>query len=205
MISMFSERSSVLGKIKEAIHPTPLRDRVTTSIHRLKVISRQLERRTYQLQSRDKAIHEKCVSSLQVRNNELANIYANECAEIRKIARITLHSQLALEQVTLRLSTVKEFGDMMNAMTPVVKIVGIVKTQIQGILPELSMGLSEVNESLQDIVEQIGETGEESFDLAVPTEESEKILNEASVLADQKMKEKFPDLPAITAQEAHHL
>lgn len=200
---MFQERHSVIDRIKEAIHPTPLRDRITMSIHKLRVITRQLERKTYQLQTRDKAMHEKCVSALQVRNNELANIYANECAELRKIAKITLHGQLALEQVTLRLETIKEFGDVMSGMAPVVSIVGIVKEQIQGILPDVSLGLAEVNESLQEVVEQIGEVGEEGFDISIPTEESERILKEASTLAEQKMKEKFPEMPAVPAQEAH--
>lgn len=200
---MFAEKTSVLKRLKEAVHPTPLRERITTALHKLKVQQRRLERTCYQLQGRDKAVHDKCVAALQVRNNQLAEIYANECAEIRKIAKITLHSELALEHVTIRLETVKEFGDVVHTMAPVVAVVGKVKNQLQAVLPDISMQLSEVNESLQTMVEEVGEAGEESFDLGISNEDAEKILTEANLVAEQKMKEKFPEIPDVQAHEAH--
>jgi len=50
-------------------------------------------------------------------------MYANEIAEIRKIAKVTLRSELALEQVVLRLETIQEFGDVAAMMGPVAGVV----------------------------------------------------------------------------------
>lgn len=199
---MFKEKTSITKRIKEAIHPTPLRQRIVSSLFKIKVQTKKLERKSYELQERDKSIHEKCVSALQSKNTSLAAIYASECAEIRKMAKITLYSQLALEQVSLRLETVQEFGDIAYTMKPVVGIVSTIKSQLQNVLPEISIELAEVDESLQTVVLEVGEATEQSFDISASSDESQRILSEASMVAEQKMKERFPEMPSIPTSEA---
>jgi division protein CdvB (Snf7/Vps24/ESCRT-III family) len=193
---MFKERTPVLKRIKEKVRPTPLRQRITMTLHRLKIQLRKMERTSSQLLQRDKILFNKCSSAIQAGDMSLASIYANECVEIRKIAKITLHSQIALEQVALRLETVKDFGDILYLVGPVAGIVGVVKDQIQNILPEISYELSEVDDSLRSVVLEIGEAAEQSFDFEASGEEAQKILEEAKAVAEQKMKERFPELPA---------
>jgi division protein CdvB (Snf7/Vps24/ESCRT-III family) len=64
------------------------------------------------------------------------------------------------------------------------------------------MELASVNESLEDLASQVGDTAEESFTVPVSGEDSQKILSEANVVAEQKMRERFPDLPPVPLQEA---
>jgi len=118
------------------------------------------------------------------------------------MAKITLYSQLALEQVALRLETIQEFGDIAYTMKPVAGIVNIIKSQLQNVLPEISLELAEVDESLQTVVLEVGETTEQSFDISASSDESQKILSEASMVAEQKMKERFPEMPTIPTSEA---
>jgi division protein CdvB (Snf7/Vps24/ESCRT-III family) len=154
------------------------------------------------MQERDSALQAKCVSALQSKNVATARIYATECAEIRKIAKIVLQSQLALEQVALRLETLKEFGDIVHVMGPVISIVGTVKSQLRAILPEISAELGQVNESLEYLVLEIGEATDQTFDVSASSEEAQRILQEASTVAEQKMKERFPELPSVPSPEA---
>jgi division protein CdvB (Snf7/Vps24/ESCRT-III family) len=49
---------------------------------------------------------------------------------------------------------------------------------------------------------QVGEATETGFDMSASSQESQKILQEANVVAEQKMKERFPELPAIPTTEA---
>jgi len=154
------------------------------------------------MQQRDQALYGKCVLALQGKNNELASMYANECAELRKMAKVVLHSQLALEQVTLRLETIREFGNMANIMAPVANVVKTLKTQLEGVMPEVSLELAEVNDTLESLVVEVGESTETSFDMSVTGPESERILQEANSVAELKMKERFPELPPIPAHEA---
>jgi division protein CdvB (Snf7/Vps24/ESCRT-III family) len=199
---MFRESVSLTKRIKEAIHPTPIRQRVNEALFKLKTELRRLERTSYHMQQRDADLYRKCTNAVQSRNHELASMYANECAEIRKMAKVVLHSELALEQVTLRLETVKEFGDVAMTMRPVAGVVSVIKNQLQGVLPEVSMELAQVNENLEYLVLEVGEASESSFDMSASSEESQRILQEASLVAEQKMKERFPELPGIPTHEA---
>lgn len=199
---MFRERTSWTNKIREAVRPTPMRQRISTCLFKLKIQQRKLERTATHMQQRDQALYGKCVLAVQAKNTELASMYANECAELRKLAKVVLHSELALEQVTLRLETVHEFGDLAATMTPVANVVRTLKSQLQGVMPEVSMELSEVNETLDGLAVEVGETAETSFDVTSSSEESQHILQEANIVAEQKMKERFPELPPIPTHEA---
>jgi len=192
----------VMDRVKEAFHPTPLRTRLTEALLRLKMQLSRLDRTAQKMQQRDAALYSKCVSAVQQKNTQLASIYASECAEIRKMAKVILHSQLALEQVALRLELVQQFGQMVYDMKPVAAVVKTIKTQLQGILPEVSMELASVNESLEYVASEVGDVTEESFAMPVSGADAEKILSEANVVAEQKMRERFPELPPVPAQEA---
>ncbi len=199
---MFRERTPWTRRFKEAMRPTPMRQRINECLFKLKVQQRKLERTSYHMQQRDQALYGKCVLALQSKNTELASMYANECAELRKMAKVVLHSELALEQVTLRLETVHEFGDIAYTMLPVANVVRTLKSQLEGVMPEVSLELSEVNETLGGLAVEVGEATETTFDLSSSSEESQKILQEANMVAEQKMKERFPELPPIPAHEA---
>jgi division protein CdvB (Snf7/Vps24/ESCRT-III family) len=107
-----------------------------------------------------------------------------------------------LEQVALRLETVLNYGDVLQAMRPIGSVVRTIKTQLEGILPDVSMELASVNESLEYLVTEVGEASEQFFDMTVTGEDAQKILSEANVVAEQKMRERFPDLPTVPTQEA---
>jgi division protein CdvB (Snf7/Vps24/ESCRT-III family) len=199
---MFKERSPWSKRVREAIHPTPMKQRISECLFKLKVQQRKLERSSFHMQQRDRALYGKCVLAVQGKNTELASIYANECAELRKMAKVVLHSEIALEQITLRLEAVNEFGQLAYTMLPVAGVVKALKSQLEGVMPEVSLELSEINETLEELSVEVGETTETTFDLSSSSEESQKILQEANIVAEQKMKERFPELPPIPAHEA---
>jgi len=199
---LFRERRSLTKRVKEAIRPTPLKYRISTSLSTMKVQLRKIENTSRHLEQRDRMLREKCVAALQAKDHSLASMYANECAEIRKIVKITLHSELALEQVALRLETVKEFGDIAYTMSSVSGVVGLLKNNLRNVIPEVSLKLSEVHDSLEDMVVEVGEATEESVDSEATSGEAQRILTEANVVAEQKMKERFPELPTMVAPEA---
>jgi len=199
---MFKERTPWSKKLKEAIHPTPMKQRISECLFKLKIQQRKLERTSYHMQERDQALYGKCVLAVQGKNTELASIYANECAGLRKMAKVILHSELALEQVTLRLEAVNEFGQLAATMMPIAGVVRTLKSQLEGVMPEVSLELSSVNETLEELSMEVGETSENTFDISSSSGESQKILQEANLVAEQKMKERFPELPPIPTSEA---
>ena len=176
-------------------HRPPIKEQLAGAIYRLKIQQNKLEAAAIRMQQHDKEIFTKCVNSQMAHDGARAAMYANECAEVRKMAKVTLQCQLALEQVSLRLETVEEFGDIARLMAPVATVVHSIKNQISGLIPEVGFELSEIGEVLTGVVAEAGETMGSPYELEASGAEAQKILTEANVIAEQHMKERFPELP----------
>jgi len=182
-----------------------LKERIATSTYRLRTQLTKLENASTRMQTHDRQLFEKCVAAQAMRDSSRATMYANECAEVRKMSKIILRAQMALEQVLLRLETVEEFGDIVVVMGPVAGVVHSLRTQLAGVIPEVSYELGEIGEELNKIVVDVGESTGQAWEIGSMGGEAEKILNDASAVAEQRMKEKFPELPGlIPAVEGSH-
>lgn len=175
----------------------PLKEKISRTIYRLKVQQNKLDNSVTRMQSHDRDLFNKCVSSQMAKDTARASMYANECAEIRKMASITLRSQLALEQVSLRLETIREFGDIAALMGPVSAVVRSVKSQISGIMPEMSYELEEIGDTLNSMMVEVGEATGQNYNAEASSTEARKILSEAGTVAEQRIKEKFPDFSSM--------
>lgn len=201
---MFRENSSLTDKIREAIKPTPIKRRIQIAIYKLRAQTNRLEKSISQMESRDHTLHEKCVKALEARDSQSATLYANECVQIRKLIKTSLSSQISLEQALLRLETIEQFGDMVHSMGSVRGILTSVRGELEGKLPEISTGINDVEDSLENMTMEIGQAVDADGTYVLPTDESAKILKEADLMAEQKMKEKFPEIPQIPI-DAHRV
>ena len=157
-------------------HKIPVKEQIASALYRLRVQKNKLESASIRMQQHDKDIFNKCVSSQVTHDSARAAMYANECAEVRKMAKVTLQCQLALEQVSIRLETIEEFGDVARMMGPVASVVRSVKSQIAGVIPEVGFELTEVGEMLNSFVAEAGEPISESYDVGASNEEAQRIL-----------------------------
>jgi len=198
---VFRERRSLKERLREALSPTPMRQRLTETMHKLRVQLHRIERASAELEARDKSLYEKCIAAVKQDDLQRAKIYAEECAQIRKIAKISLNSQFALERVVLRLEAVREFGDIAHTMAPVKGVVAMVRSGLSHVLPDVSLKLAEIDESLASMVLDIGEAAGEFSAGDQPTGEAKRILEEAAAFAEQQVKERFPELPSTTTEE----
>lgn len=189
-------------KLEDRVHPTPLKERVDQALYRLATQKEKLEHMSSRLQQRDKEMFQRCIGAQLSKDNAHAALYANECAEIRKMAHITLSSELALERVVLRLQTIEEFGDVMVQLAPVIGVVRETRGRIAGIIPEVAGELGEVNEMLSDMSLETGEVQDQGVDQTASSAEARKVLEESSVIASQQMKERFPELPTPEPRQA---
>jgi division protein CdvB (Snf7/Vps24/ESCRT-III family) len=146
------------------------------------------------MQRRDREFFDKCVAARASGDMARANLYAEECAEVRKMAKIALNSELALEQLTFKLETAEMMGDIGFLIHPIKGVVATVGQQIQHMMPEVSFELSQINESLEGIVVNAGDVTESIAPVGGPSPEADKILQEADTLAEEKIKSRFPEL-----------
>src|SRR2546422_264631 len=78
------------------------------------------------------------------------------------------------------------------------QVVYKLKSQISGVMPEVSYELGEISESLNGMVMEVGEATGQGFDMEASGAEATKIMGEANTIAEQRMREKFPALPIPT-------
>ena len=179
---------------------TTLSPRVNDIIIQLRVQSEKL-RRTYQrLIARDRELFEACVAAEQELDRDRATIYANEIAQLRKMSRTILKSQISLDKVILRLETIKDVGDVMNVLAPATKIVRQIQTELSGIVPEVAHNLSVIDEMLESVLVEAGSFTAATAPISVADREARRILEEASEIAAQRMSKQFPDLPEGTKE-----
>lgn len=193
---------SIVKKFEDKIHPTPLKERIEHASFKLRAQLDKLEHMYTRLQQRDKDLFQRCVGAQVSEDFAHAKIYANECAEIRKIAKVVLGSELALEKVILRLETVEEFGTIMSQMAPVMSIVNETKSKIAGIVPQVASELDEVNGLLGDLTDESGEVISTNIPIETTDAEAKKVLEETGLIAEQRLRDQFPDLPTIELQSS---
>jgi len=185
-----------ISKIADTVKkPAPLRERISFAIYKLRTQERRLDQAHQRMQNHYNEVFRKCTNAVLSKDSARASIYANECAEIRKMCQTIMRSQFAIEQVVLRLETVEEFGDVMSEMSPVEGVINSIKGSLAGVLPEVSSKLGEVGDTLNDLVIESGGATSMSWNVMSSGEASEKILSDANTIAEQKIKEKFPTIP----------
>ena len=184
--------SRIANKMKKS---EPLRERITYTIYKLKVQSQRLDQAYQRMQNHYNSLFRKCTNAVMAKDSTRASIYANESAEVRKMCQTLMRSQFAIEQVTLRLETVGEFGDIVVEMSPVAKVINSIRGPLAGVVPEVSYTLGEIGNTLNELVMEAGGATSMQWNVSSSGAEAEKILGEANAIAEQKMKEKFPRLP----------
>ena len=188
---------SIFKRVEDKLHPVPLKERIVHASYRLHSQLEKLEHMYTRLHQRDTDLFQRCVGAQASNDSGHAKIYANECAEIRKIAEVVLGSQLALERVILRLETVEEFSEVMVEMRPLMSIVKETKSKISGIVPQVATELDEVNNLLGDLTDEAGDVTTNTIPIETNDDEARKVLEETGLIAEQKVRDHFPDLSAI--------
>jgi len=184
------------AKLKDAVRPPgPLKPRLDTATKRIETQIQRLDQASNRFQDRDKTIFNRVVDAYSKHDVQRANVFANELAEIRKMETMIFHARLALEQITLRLKTVTELGDVAMTLLPVVGVIGDIKTGMASINPQAEKELGEIGNLLSGIVMEAGATTGTSLSFESANEDSAKILDEAQTIAESRMKETFPELP----------
>jgi division protein CdvB (Snf7/Vps24/ESCRT-III family) len=188
--------SSFISKIEDrlGVRQQPLKEQLAVVIYRIRTQRNKIESMSLMLQRRDKEFFDKCVVARTAGDMARANLYAEECAEVRKMAKITLNSELALEQLIFKLETAEMMGDIAYLVHPIKNVVATVGQQIQHMMPDVSFELSQINESLEGIMINAGDVSESITPEGVHSPEADKIMQEADTLAEQKIKSRFPEL-----------
>ena len=183
-------------RIKDAVKPpVPLKPRLDFATRRIDLQVQKLDQANERFTQRDRAIFAKIVDAYTKHDSARANVFANELAEVRKMSKLIMNAKLALEQITLRLRTASELGDVVSTLGPAVGVLRSVRSGLCSVFPEAENELGEIGNMLSGIMIEAGQGTGMTLNFDAVNEDAAKILTEAATVAEQKIKDKFPDLP----------
>ncbi len=177
-------RNSTLSKkkLEEAVRS------IQTQIH-------SLDNLLLRLKERDKHIFSEVIRCIKLRNKKKASIYANELTQIRNLIKQVIFAKLALERICIRINTITDAGDVAAALAPAVSAVRSVQDIIREVVPQAEEGFTEISTLLNSIL--VDASANEGFQLDIKTAnaDAEQIIEEATKVAEEELKAKFPEVP----------
>ena len=187
-------------RIGETFKPKgPLKPRVQTAIAKLQKQISKLDGILTKLNAKDEKLFERIVEATQRHDTHTSRGLSAELAEVRKVRRVLGNAKTALEQIELRLSTCSDLGDVVVALQPTVGLMKGMKSSLAKFMPGADQEISKISEMLGGMMtETFGSGTDSSFITGDPamTAESQKILEEAAVVAGTSADSKFPPTPS---------
>ncbi len=180
----------------------PLRPKLEQASRQIQIQVVKLEQATVKLRDKDASIFSKIVASMQRNDTTRASMLANELSEVRKMNNILTNAKLALEQLNLRLNTVQELGDIANTLTPAINAIKGVQPGLLNLVPDAEQEIGEISSLLSGILMDAGQIDTSGISFEPNSGEAEKVIEEASAIVEERMRNKFPDVPE---DEAEHM
>ena len=192
------ESQSVGDKLREAVKPQgALKPRIQTAVNKLQVQISKMDSMLTRLQERDQQIFQRVVTAMQQHDTNTSKVLSNELAEIRKVTRMLGNARMSLEQVQLRLTTIHDLGDAMIAIGPAMSTMKGLKSSLGRFMPEADSELNSMTQTLNGLMVDSFSGDAFNMESDATNEETEKILQEASAVAEQKIGDKFPSVPSL--------
>ena len=193
------ETQSVTGKLREAVKPQgALKPRIQTAVNKLQVQISKMDSMLNKLHERDAQLFQRVVTAMQQHDTSTSRVLSNELAEIRKVTKMLGNARMSLEQVQLRLTTIHDLGDAMVAIGPAMSTMKGLKSSLGRFMPEADSELNAMTQTLNGLMMDSLAGDSFSMESDVSSEETEKILQEASAVAEQQIGDKFPSVPSST-------
>ena len=189
---------SVSNKIIEGIKPrAPLKPRIEEAQHKLRLQISKLDSISSKMQEKDKVIFKRVVQALQKHETQYAKILSAELSQVRKMNKMVSSSKLALEQVELRLNTMTELGDVVVTLSPAMSVIKGIQGGLSSMMPEADQSFEQISDLLGGIMIDSGQMPHTEINglKGGLNEDSIKIIEEASAIVEQKMKDRFPEIP----------
>lgn len=165
----------------------------------------KMENTANNLKQKDQKIFKDVTEALQNQDTQKAKSLSNELSQIRKVSKVVDSTNMATEQVKLRLETVSELGDVMGTLSPVRSTIKELDG-LSSMLPEADQSLTEISNTLGDVLN--GTTSPtsafEGISSYSDSEEVMKIIEEASAVVEvNTTKNNIPDLPPVPSMPSN--
>jgi division protein CdvB (Snf7/Vps24/ESCRT-III family) len=186
-------------RIRESLRTQkPLKPTMETAKNRLGIQTQKLDTLLEKLKSKDRILFDQIVTHLQNHDSQQSKMLSNELSQVRKTIKTISQLKMSLEQVHMRLESTIDIGDALTALKPAVGTLSKVKTGLTGLMPNVDTELGEISDVFSDIMVNANSTSDIGFALNPSGGDMNNILAEASIVAEQRVTDNFPDVPMGT-------
>ena len=186
-------------RIRESLSSQkPLKPTTETAKKRQGIQKKKIDTLFEKLKSKDRTLFNQIVSHLQNHDSQQSKMLSNELSQVRRTIKTISQLKMSLEQVHMRLESTIDIGDALTALKPAVGTLSKVKTGLTGLMPNVDSELGEINDVFSDIMVNANSTSDIGFALNPSGGDINNILAEASIVAEQRVTDNFPDVPMGT-------
>ncbi|QLH09772.1 MULTISPECIES: Snf7 family protein [Candidatus Nitrosotenuis] len=191
------ETAGITEKLRDSVKPQgALKPRIQTAVNKLQLQISKMDSMLNKLHERDAQLFKRIVAAMQQHDTSASRVLSNELAEIRKVTKMLSNARMALEQVQLRLTTIHDLGDAMVAIGPAMSTMKGLKSSLGRFMPEADSELNAMTQTLSGLMMDSLAGDAFNVDSDISSEETERILQEASAVAEQQIGDRFPSVPS---------
>jgi len=181
--------------VKRFRNPTLSKKKLEEAVRSIQTQIISLDNLLLRLKERDKHIFSEVIRCVKLRNKRKASIYANELTQIRNLIKQVIFAKLALERICIRINTITDAGDIAATLAPAVSAVRSVQDIIREVVPQAEEGFTEISTLLNGILVDASANEGFQLDIKAANADAERIIEEATRVAEEELKAKFPEVP----------
>lgn len=126
-----------------------------------------------------------------------ARMLASELVVIRRVSRLVSDLKLVYETLILRIGTIKNYRELLNAISPAAASLRGVQTDLASLMPAARETFSSLSEMFSGTLATLNIVNEPTAPAIKATGDALEILDEASRVVEEELKQRFPTLPGI--------
>ena len=141
-------------------------------------------------------------SNIKSGNNSRAKMLATELSNLRRLRRSTQHTNIALEAIVIRFSTINEFAMILDTIDPTIDMIKGIQTELSKAIPAASVALSEVSTVTTNLLLNVNVKADARISTPVDAD-ALSILNEVEGMLENEAKAKLPEVPSNIPTQKH--
>ena len=193
------QKPGITDKINDTFNPKgALKPKIQNGIKKLQTQIAKLDSMIVKLNERDTKLFKRIVEATQLHDVSASRILSKELVEVRKTTKILGNARIALEQIELRLTTYHDLGDTVVTIMPTIGLMKNLKSSLVKFMPNADQEINQMAQMLGGFMTDSFST-DATFGMDETTNsESEKILQEATAVAESSVGNRFPSMPTNT-------
>ena len=172
----------------------PLKPRVDAVMDQINSQVSKLDTILNEIKIKDYEIFRSVLSSVKDNNTLSSRISLSNLVQITKLIKIVSLSKVVFESLNVKLSTVSSIVDLVSILSPGIALVKNVRSSLISYMPESKYEIGSISDLIGGILVDAGQIGSYIINFEIANEKASYLIKEASLIAEQKIKEEFPDL-----------